>query len=205
MVFRNILKILKFTLIVSIACSIFWVVKIDVDDVWRFIIVLLCGISIPIIYSSSVIAPSFNFELRGLANKIPKPTAFIILPFLLIIPLGFQSELMTFFASWRQLFKSFQTLSSFFTNNGIELAILTLKLIGGGLYLLLIMIATQVIYKVVVDFFFLEKTISFSPEQVLQFKEVLQEHGVQDPAQDVQEPDIQNSEQVLQENQIQNS
>lgn len=183
----------------------FLVEKLNVDDLWRFIIVLFCGVSIPIIWSSSVVAPFFNFELKGFANKIPKLTAFIILPFLLIVPLGFQSELMTFFTSWSQLFKSFQTVSSFFTNNGIELAILTLKLIGGGLYFLLIMNVTQVIFKVVIDFFFLEITLSFTPEQVLQFKEVLQEHGLQDPAKDVQESEIQNSEKVLQENQNQKS
>ncbi len=145
---------LKVALLIAISSSIFWVQNFDFGDTYRLLVVLACGALIPFVWSSSVAAPSFNFTLRGSASRIPKGLAFLIFPFLILIPLGFQPELMEYFKSWLGLLRSFQTLGSLFSESGLDLVRSSIPLLGGGLYLLFIFVSFQVVSKIVVDFFF---------------------------------------------------
>lgn len=145
---------LKVALLIALFSSIFWSQNLELGDTCRLLVVLACGALIPFVWSSSVAAPSFNFTLQGSASRIPKGLAFSILPFLILIPLGFQPELMEYFKSWLGLLRSFQTFGSLFSESGLALVRSSIPLLGGGLYLLFVFVSYQVVSKIVVDFFF---------------------------------------------------
>lgn len=151
---NKLLLVLKICLLLALSSSFYWLQNIDISNICRLLMVLLCGVLIPLVWSSSVAAPSFSFTLRGIANRIPVSVWFVTLPILSLIPLGFHTELMDSFRAWVEFLRNFPTFTDIFTENGIELIKQSIPLLLAGMYLFLIILLSQVASKAVIDYFF---------------------------------------------------
>jgi hypothetical protein len=151
----KILKALKTILLLSLASSFYWASELIENKILSSLAVLSCGLFIPAAWKASTLAP--NFTLKGIGAKTPIWTALIVIPFLVLIPLGFQLQLLEALNSWIGLLRS--TDFNYFSWEKLwELITLAVPLALAGSYLLIVMLAFQVFSKRVVDYFCGETT-----------------------------------------------
>tara|TARA_R110001583_G_C5428102_1_gene388555 strand:- start:106 stop:570 length:465 start_codon:yes stop_codon:yes gene_type:complete len=147
----KLLQLFKLLLLLSLFSSFYWSKEWIDNDILSSLIVLLCGACLPAAWNASTLVP--NFTLRGMASRTPIWTALAIIPFLLLIPLGFQAQLLEAFNAWVGLFQS-TDFSNFKLEQGWQLFTIGFPLALGGSYLLIVLLAFQVFSKRVVDHFF---------------------------------------------------
>jgi hypothetical protein len=146
----KVLVFFKFILLLSLMSSFYWANELIESDLLSSLVVLCCGLFVPAAWKASTLVP--DFTLKGIGAKTPIWTALVVIPFMLLIPLGFQSQLLEAFNSWVGVLRS-TDFNYFSWEKLLDLITLAVPLALGGSYLLVVLLAFQVFSKRVVDHF----------------------------------------------------
>ena len=136
----------KYISILVLVTSFLWLPSVFDSKLWLSLVSIIVGACIVMLAKASTTMPALTF--RNMGNRMPFITALILLPLLMLIPLGFQKEMLESFYTWQDILQSKTLTKEFFYLTGL--------LFAGGLYITIIVIAYQVVSKKVVDKFFTE-------------------------------------------------
>jgi len=147
------LKFAKVILIISLVSSFYWLnFFIENEYLLSFTAMIIGILVLPAWNLSTGPLPSPLFTFKGFGKKTHILVAMVLIPFLLLIPLGFQPQLSSAFTAWLNLMRqaNFSLMSG---EHFVDFLNLTGQLALGGFGLLVIIFLIQIFSKRVVDYF----------------------------------------------------